>query len=55
MDSLEYDVALSDNYIDKTKDTTPDKSDESRHILNEQIILFLIMMETIMDTSVSKD
>jgi len=40
VDSIKYDTALSENYIDKSYDTTEDKSDLERHILNEQIISF---------------
>lgn len=37
-DTLEYETALSENYIDKSYDTTEDKSDNEKHILNEKVI-----------------
>lgn len=37
-DTIKYEIALSENYIDKSYDTTDDKSDKERHILNEKII-----------------
>ena len=37
-DTIEYDAALGDNYIDKSNDLTLDKTDIDKHILNEQIV-----------------
>jgi len=37
-DTIKYDTALSENYIDKSHDKTEDKSDQERHILNEKIV-----------------
>lgn len=37
-DTLKYDIALTENYIDKSLDSTDDKSDTEKHILNEKII-----------------
>lgn len=37
-DTLEYEVAFIDNYIDKSNDKTENKDDYNKHVLNEKII-----------------
>ncbi|MBN2618665.1 MAG: hypothetical protein JXR64_10200 [Spirochaetales bacterium] len=37
-DTLDYESALTDQYIDKSYDTSKDKSNKEKHILNEQIV-----------------
>lgn len=38
VDSIEYDTALSEQYIDKSRDKTSDKSEKDKHILNEKVV-----------------
>ncbi|MGL1894111.1 MAG: hypothetical protein OCD02_20955 [Spirochaetaceae bacterium] len=39
-DTVTYDSNKSEEYIDKTRDLTSDKSDDEKHILNEKIISY---------------
>lgn len=37
-DTLEYEIAFIDNYIDKSRDKSTNKDDYNKHVLNEKIV-----------------